>query len=78
MWTLLENNRSKFRIEVIYAPQEKETSSNDLEITYSNINKEILIIQEEMQQVLILGDFNAKIGIYIEGNKPTRAKGGDN
>ena len=28
-----------------------------------------------MQQVLILGDFNAKVDTYIEGNKPTMTKG---
>ena len=75
LWILLEKNRSKFRIEVIYAPEENVTSNNEVEITYSNINKQILIIQEGRQQVLSLGDFNAKIVIYIEGNKPTRAKG---
>ena len=34
------------------------------------------IAQEERQQVLILGDFNTKFGVYIEGNKPTMTKGG--
>ena len=43
---------------------------------YNNISKQISIAQEERQQVLILGDFNAKVGTYIEGNKPTVTKGG--
>ena len=38
---------------------------------YNNISKQISIAQEERQQVLILGDFNAKVGTYIEDNKPT-------
>ena len=42
---------------------------------YNNINKQILITQEERQQVLILGDFSSKVGTYIESNKPTVAKG---
>ena len=42
---------------------------------YNNISKQISIAQEERQQVLILGDFNAKVGTYIEGNKPTVKKG---
>ena len=45
---------------------------------YNNISKQISIAQEERQQVLILGDFNAKVGTYIEGNKQTMTKGGDN
>ena len=78
MRILLDNNRSKIRIEVIYAPQENVTSNNELKIMYNNISKQISIAQEERQQVLILGDFNAKVGTYIEGNKQTMMKGEDN
>ena len=75
LWILQDNNRSKIRIGVIYAPQ-NVTSNNELKIMYNNISKQISITQEERLQVLILGDFNAKVGTYIEGNKPTVAKGG--
>ena len=37
----------------------------------NNISKQISIAQKERQKVLVLGDFNAKLGTYIEGNKPT-------
>ena len=73
---LLDNNRSKIRIEVIYAPQENVTSNNELKVMYNNISKQVSITKEERQQVLILGDFNAKVGTCIEGNKPTVTKGG--
>ena len=76
MWILLDNNRSKIRIGVIYAPQENVTSKNELKVMCNNISKQISIAQEERQQVLILGDFNAKVGTYIEDNKPTVTKGG--
>ena len=76
LWKLLDNNRSKIRIGVIYAPQENVTSNNELKVMYNNISKQISIAQEERQQVLILGDFNAKVGTYIEGNKPTVTKEG--
>ena len=76
LWILLDNNRSKIRIGVIYAPQENVTSNNELKVMYNNISKQISIAQEERQQVLILGDFNAKVGTYIEDNKPTVTKGG--
>ena len=76
LWILLDNNRSKIRIGVTCAPQENVTSNNELKIMYNNISKQISITQEERLQVLILGDFNAKVGTYIEGNKPTMTKGG--
>ena len=78
LWILLDNNKSKIRIRVIYAPQENVTSNNELKIMYNNISKQISIAQEERKQVLILGDFNAKVGSYIEVNKPTVTKEGDN
>ena len=76
LWILLDNNRNKIRIGVIYTPQENVTSNNELKIIYINISKQISIAQEERQQVLILVDFNAKAGTYIESNKPTETQGG--
>ena len=73
---MLDNNRSKIRIGVLHAPQENVTSNNELKIIYNNISKQISLAQEEIQQVVILGDFNAKVDTYIEGNKPTVTKGG--
>ena len=52
-------------------PQENATSNNELKIMYNNISKQISIAKKERQKVLILGDFNANISTYIEGNKPT-------
>ena len=43
---------------------------------FNNISKQISTAQDERQQVLILGDFNARVGTYIEGNKATMTKGG--
>ena len=45
---------------------------------YNNISKQISTAQEERQQVLILEYFNAKVGTFIEGNKPPVTKGGGN
>ena len=43
---------------------------------YEDIREQIEIGKEERQQKLILGDFNAKIGAAIEGNKTQVTKGG--
>ena len=74
LWILLDSNRSKIRIGIKYATQENVISTNELKIMYINVSKQILITQEEWQQVLILGDFNANVGTYIEGHKPTVTK----
>ena len=44
----------------------------------NNVSKQVSIDQEEIQQVLILREFNAKVGTYMEGNKPTVTKVGNN
>ena len=74
MWIFLDNNRNKIRIGVINLPPENVSSNNELKIMYKNIRKQISIAQEERQEVLILGDFNTKVGTCIEGNKPTVTK----
>ena len=43
---------------------------------YQDIREQIKIGKEEKQQILIIGDFNAKIGEAIEGNKTQVTKGG--
>ena len=71
---MLDNNRSKIKIGAIYVPQENVTSNNQIKIMYNNVRKQISIVQEKWKQVLILGDFNAKVVTYIEGNKETMTK----
>ena len=66
LWILLDNNRNNIRIGVTYAPQENVTSNNELKLVHNNISKQILIAHEEKQQVLILGDFNAKVGAHTQ------------
>ena len=43
---------------------------------FEDIREQIKIEKEEKQQILITGDFNAKIGEAIEGNKTQVTKGG--
>ena len=43
---------------------------------YEDIREQIKIGKEEKQQILIIGDFNAKIGEAVEGNKTQVTKGG--
>ena len=43
---------------------------------YNDISKQNSIGHEERQQVLILGNFNAKVGTYVESNKPAMSNSG--
>ena len=47
LWVLLDSNRSKIRIGVIYALQENVTSNNGLKRMDNNIRKQISISKEE-------------------------------
>ena len=76
LWILLTNTKKKIRIGVIYAPQENVTPNNELKLMYEDIREQIKIGKEEKQQILIIGDFNAKIGEAVEGNKTQVTKGG--
>ena len=73
---LLTNTKKKIRIGVIYEPQKNVTSNNELKLMYEDIREQIKIGKEEKQQILIIGDFNAKIGEAVEGNKTQVTKGG--
>ena len=75
LWVLLTNTKKKIRIGVIYAPQENVTPNNELKLMYEDIREQIKIVKEEKQQILIIGDFNAKIGEAVEDNKKQVTKG---
>ena len=66
---LTNKYKEKNRIGVIYAPQETVTPNNELKLIYEDIREQMKTGKEEKQQILIIGDFNAKIGEAIKGNK---------
>ena len=46
---------------LIYGPQENITPNSELKKWYENISDQVDIRKENNQQIIILGDFNAKI-----------------
>ena len=52
------------------------TPNIELKLMYEDISEQMKIGKEEEQQILIMGDFNAKIEQAIEGNKTHVTKGG--
>ena len=76
LWTLLNNQKKKIKLGVIYAPKEGVTLHKELKKLYASITEEIMKAKEEYQQSIIIGDFNPKIGNRIKGNMSTVTKGG--
>ena len=75
-WLLINNGRVAIRMGVIYAPQENVTPVNELKKIYENIQYHATVAKNERQFLLVLGDFNCKVGKYIKNNSDTITKGG--
>ena len=75
LWVLLNNQKTQVRMRVIYGPQENVTPNSEFKKLYESISDQVDIGKENNQQIIILGDFNAKIGNYIKNNKETITKG---
>ena len=71
------NNNIKMRIGNIYAPQENRTKKSIINKMYSNIKKHSNEAKKLGEKILVVGDFNAKIGEYIQGNKKEVSKNGE-
>ena len=75
-WIQLDNTRMKIKVGVVYAPQESVTLKKELKRMYENIEEKVKEAEKEGSLLILIGDFNCKIGTYIEGNKATVTKGG--
>ena len=76
LWITIDNNQVKIRVGLIYAPQESRTRKEKLKLMYDGIETQIIRAREKQQRVLLLGDFNCKIGDSIKGNRKDVTKGG--
>ena len=68
--------KQKYRIGLIYAPQETTTQKVKLEGMYKRIKKEIRIAKQKQENIFIMEDFNCKVGKLVKGNKEKVTKGG--
>ena len=68
IWVVINNTCTAIRIGLIYAPQESRTTKEEYQIMYENISKQITIAKEKEQKLLLMGDFNCKVGEIIVGN----------
>ena len=70
----IQNQKMSINIGIMYTPQDNGTPVWDLKKMYESITKEIQEAREHEQQVIVLGDFNAKAGITIQSNKDVLTK----
>ncbi len=47
---------------MVYLPQGEKLNSKEIEKVYKNIEEEVRKGQEESKRLIVMGDFNAKIG----------------
>ena len=76
LWIVIDNTKVAIRIGVIYAPQESRTAKDKYKEMYESINKQILRAKEKEQKLLLMGDFNCKVGDKIKGNTKEVSKSG--
>jgi exonuclease III len=75
-WLTIDNTRIKIRLGVIYAPQESRNKIPVYKKLYKRIENQIEEAKERAQKLLILGDFNCKVGEAIKNNKSEISKSG--
>ena len=76
LWILIENKNTRLKLGVIYTPQENTTPNKELKKMYGEKKNQIEQTRQQCQNIIIVEDFNAKIGKRIKGNKERVTKGG--
>ena len=76
LWIMMDNTKVKLRIGIIYAPQENQATAKDLKVIYNEIQEQAEEARRNKEMLLVLGDFNCKIGSFIPGNDNRLSKGG--
>ncbi len=76
LWIAFDNGKVKVKCGVVYMPQEKDVTVEELDNIYAMIKGEISDGQKEGQKVITCGDFNCRVGSIIPKNHETVSKGG--
>ena len=72
----IKNSRTNIKLGVVYMPQESETKREELKQIYDKLEQEIEISLRGDERILMIGDYNARIGTMIPGNEEKVTKGG--
>ena len=77
MWVTISNGRTNIRMGLVYAPQENETKVAELKTMYKSISGQVKKAKEKKQNLLLIGDFNCKIGSVVKKNTEEITRGGN-
>ena len=75
IWVII-GSKIKTRIGIIYAPQESRTSKEELQGMYDRLQDQVEKAKLNGERVVLMGDFNCKVGKCIPGNKEDKSKAG--
>ena len=75
-WITIDNGRTHIRFGVLYAPQENKTGAKELKIIHKGLKEQIKKAKAGNQEVILVGDFNCKVGEIVPGNYEEMSKGG--
>ena len=76
IWIVIDNTKLQLRLGLIFVPQESRSTTVKLQKMYDKIGRQIEQANVKDQDIIILGDFNCKIGDEIAGNNKEISKGG--
>ena len=73
LWIVINNKRIKMKIGIVYFPQEQD---QDIKEIYKVIKQQVRESAENRESVIVVGDFNCKVGEMVKGNKKEISNGG--
>ena len=76
LWLKLDNKVVRARLGIVYMPQEGSKSVEELNEIYQIIEEQIESSLKQNERLVIMGDFNCKVGEIIPGNTGKISKGG--
>ena len=77
LWVKIDNAKNKkLRMGTIYGPQEPRTPNTELKKLHKNLETNVREWNKAKGKLLLISDFNCKVGEQIQRNISTITKGG--
>ena len=73
---VLHGSETKYKIGVWYNPRGDAVKKQELKEMYNRLEEEIGIGKNRGQKIILMGDFNCRVGELIKGNEERISKGG--
>ena len=75
-WIDIDNTQCRFRMGLVYGPQEIKVKKEELKLWYNSIQENVNEAKNRSMSVIVVGDMNAKVGGMISENTEEVTKGG--